>query len=145
MTELEHKRESRKKQTGEEMTPCELVSEMLDKIPSSCFSDPSKTFIDPAAGNGNFLVEVLSRKLSHNHPPLQALSTIYATELMQDNVDEMKTRLLDVLLKHHPHLSDADIQSAKDIIDHNIICADALKFDFDNWCKRPVRKAKSLF
>jgi hypothetical protein len=139
MTELELKRKERRKQTAEDFTCPELVSEMLDKLPSSCFSDPSKTFIDPAAGNGNFLVEVLRRKLAFNHPPLQALSTIFAVELMPDNVEEMKQRLLDLL----PLLSDSDLSIAKGILNHNIVCADSLTFDFKNW-KKPD-KAKSLF
>jgi hypothetical protein len=144
MTELEHKRKYRKKITGEDFTSQELVCEMLDRLPEDVWL-PEKLFIDPAAGNGNFLIEILKRKLDKGHNPLIALSTVFGVELQSDNVDEMKTRLLDVLLKHHPHLSDADIQRAKDIIDHNVVCADALKFDFDNWCKRPERKAKSLF
>jgi len=139
MTSLEHKRKVRRKQTAEDFTSPELVNEMLDKLPVEVFSDPTKTFLDNSAGNGNFLVEVLRRKLSHNHPPLQAISTIYAVELMPDNVEEMKERLLELLLP----LSDEDLKKAKKIINHNIVCANALTFDFENW-KKPM-KSKPLF
>lgn len=140
MTESEHKRKLRRKQTAEDFTPIPLVNEMLDKLPVEVFSDPTKTFLDNSAGNGNFLVEVLRRKIfSFGHPPLQAISTIYAVELMPDNVEEMKERLLELLLP----LSDEDLKKAKKIINHNIVCANALTFDFENW-KKPM-KSKPLF
>ena len=139
MTELEHKRKARRKITAEDFTPIPLVDEMLDKLPPEVWS-PEKTFIDNSAGNGNFLVRVLIRKLSYNHPPLQALSTIYGVELMADNVEEMKQRLLDTL----PELDDNQKQQAIDIINHNIVCHDALTRDYENW-KRTDQKAKPLF
>lgn len=139
MNNLEHKRKLRRKETAEDFTPIPLVNEMLDKLPPEVFSDPTKTFLDNSAGSGNFLVEVLRRKLSQNHPPLQAISTIYAVELMPDNVEEMKERLLELLLP----LSDEDLKKAKKIINHNIVCANALTFDFENW-KKPM-KSKPLF
>ena len=140
MTELEHKRKARKKITAEDFTPLTLVDEMLDKLPSEVWS-PEKTFIDNSAGNGNFLVRVLSRKLSSGHNPLQALSTIYGVELMSDNVEEMKQRLLDTL----PELDDTQKQQAIDIINHNIVCHDALTWDYENWRKPKRSKAKPLF
>lgn len=141
MTELEQKRKSRRKVTAEDFTPPALVSEMLDKLPPEVWSDPTKTFLDNSAGNGNFLIEVLARKLSHNHPPLQALSTIYGVELMADNVEEMKQRLLDAI----PDLDDTQKQQAIDILNHNIVCANALTFDYENWKAPANPKAKSLF
>lgn len=144
MTALEHKRKARRKQTAEDFTPPELVNEMLDKLPPELFIDPIKTFIDPAAGNGNFLVEVLRRKLSHNHPPLQALETTFGVELMPDNVEEMRERLLDVLLEHHPDLDDDSKDKAIGILNTNIICHDALTWNFEDWCSA-VKTAKPLF
>ena len=140
MTELQKLRNSRRKITAEDFTPPALVNEMLDKLPAEVWT-PEKTFIDPAAGNGNFLIEVLRRKLALNHPPLQALSTIYGVELMPDNVEEMKQRLLDAL----PDLDDTQKQQAIEIINHNIVCADALTFDYENWKSPANPKAKSLF
>ena len=110
MTDIEHRRKQRRKQTAEDFTCPTLVNEMLDKLPSDIWSDPAKTFLDNSAGNGNFLVRVLAYKLSHNHDPLQALSTIYGVELMPDNVEEMKQRLLDTL----PELDDTQKAKAMD-------------------------------
>lgn len=134
---IEQKRKIRRKQTAEDFTPLELVNEMLDKLPSIVFTDPSKTFIDPAAGNGNFLIEVLRRKLQNSHPPLQALSTTYGVELMQDNVEEMKDRLLTLIPKHF-HLQGIEI------LNENIICHNALTWDFENWCSTE-KKSLTLF
>jgi len=134
---IEQKRKARRKQTAEDFTPLPLVNEMLDKLPQEVWSDPSKTFCDNSAGNGNFLVEVLRRKLSNNHPPLQALSTIYGVELMADNVEEMKERLLELIPKDYH-------KEAKNILDKNIICHNALTWDFINW-RSTEKKNKALY
>jgi hypothetical protein len=140
MSELDHKRKARRKHTAEYFTPPALVNEMLDKLPPEVwFSE--KTFIDPAGGNGNFLVEVLVRKLQTGSAPLQALSTIYSVELMPDNVEEMKQRLLNIISP----LAPKDIVEAKRILDHNIVCADALSWNFEEWKAPSTLKAKTLF
>ena len=138
---IEEIRKNRKKHTAEEFTPPDLVSEMLDKLPQEVWDDPTKTFIDPAGGNGNFVVEVLKRKLQKGHDTMQALSTVFSVELMGDNVEEMRQRLLDAL----PELDEPSKQRAKEIINHNIVCADALTFNYDKWEKPKRIKSKSLF
>lgn len=134
---LIEKRKERRKQTAEDFTPSILVNEILDKLPNEVFIDPNKTFCDNSAGNGNFLIEVLRRKLSNSHPPPQALSTIYGVELMADNVEEMKERLLELI-------PEADHEEAKKILDKNIVCHNALTWDFDNWCSTE-KKTTPLF
>ena len=138
MTELQQKRQERKKETAEDFTPSTLVNEMLDKLPEEVWYDTSKTFLDNSAGNGNFLIAILKRKLEARTEPLQALSTIYGVELMPDNVEEMKERLLELIPESlHPH--------AKEIIDYNIVCHDALTWDYDNWCSPNSDKPTPLF
>ena len=46
---------------GEVFTPPELINEMLDKLPADTWTDKTKTFFDPAAGKGNFPIEVIKR------------------------------------------------------------------------------------
>ena len=87
---LEEKRKNRVKITAECFTPPDLVCEMLDKLLQELWDDPTKSFLDNSAGNGNFLVQILERKLKQGHKPLQALSTIFGIELLPDNVEEMK-------------------------------------------------------
>jgi hypothetical protein len=132
MPNLQDKRKLRRRETAEDFTPSSLVNEMLDKLPDEVFVDPDKTFCDNSAGNGNFLIEVLRRKLSNSHPPLQALSTIYGVELMPDNVEEMKERLLKLIPKKFH-------KEAKNILDKNIVCHNALTWDFENWCTTEQR------
>lgn len=94
------KRQTRKKTTAEDFTPSSLVNEMLDKLlkyGKGQVSGEDKTYLDPACGNGNILVEVLKRKLSLGHNPSKALSTLYGCDIMRDNIRECRLRLLAVL------------------------------------------------
>ena len=141
MTELQNKRKQRRKETAEDFTPDSLVQEMLDKLPAEVWSDPSKTFLDNSAGNGNFLVAILRRKLTAGHAPLQAISTIFGIELMSDNVEEMKDRLLVEL----PSLSSEEVKKARKIINNNIICHNALTWDYENWKSNNPPVTKPLF
>jgi hypothetical protein len=123
----------RVKETAEVFTPTPLVQEMLDKLPSELFEDPTKTFLDPSCGDGQFLSEVVIRKMERSGCTLeQALSTTYGVELMEDNVKLCKERL------GGPNPT----KEVLDILDKNIVCADALKYDYsfgepmgiENWC-----------
>ena len=112
------------KQTGEVFTPLPLVDEILDKLPPELFEDPTKTFVDPAAGDGNFLVRVLKRKIDNGSTPTQALETTYGVDIMPDNIERLKARLLVIAGLTDEHL---------DIVNKNIVCADSLKdWPFEN-------------
>jgi hypothetical protein len=93
------KRLARRKQTAEDFTPSKLVNEMLDKLPNEVW-EANKTFCDPACGNGNMLIEVLKRKLQYNHDPLEALQSIYGTDIMEDNIKEARLRLLKITINY---------------------------------------------
>jgi type I restriction-modification system DNA methylase subunit len=81
---------------GEVFTPPWLVNQMLDALDESYFADYKKTFIDPACGNGNILIEILRRKVEYGSTPLRALRTIYGVDIMEDNVLECRQRLVDL-------------------------------------------------
>ena len=133
------KREKRRKVTAEIFTPIWLVNDMLDNLPDDIWEE-GKTFCDPAAGNGNFLIEIFKRKLQLGHPHLIALKTIYGVELMADNVEEMKQRFLELI---PTELHDEALQ----ILNNNIQCHDALTWDFINWCEdrtKIKKQGKSL-
>jgi len=87
----------RVKQTAEVFTNTPLVQEMLtilEKQDPSIFLDPSKTFLDNSCGDGQFLSEVVIKKMETSGCSLiQALSTTYGVELMEDNVIECRARL----------------------------------------------------
>ena len=106
------------KSTGEIFTPTLLVQEILDKLPQELFQDPTKTFLDPSCGDGQFLSEVLIRKMQNGIDFKTALSTIYGVDLMPDNVELCKTRLL------------CGANSLRYIVDKNIVCADGLTYNY---------------
>lgn len=108
----------RVKATGEVFTPTPLVQEILDRLDPELFKDPTKTFIDPACGDGQFLGEVLIRKLENGIDFETALSTIYGVDLMQDNVDLCRERLL------------FGREDLRHIVEKNIVCADGLEYDY---------------
>lgn len=108
----------RVKATGEVFTPTELVREILEQIPINQFQDPAKTFLDNSCGDGQFLGEVLIRKMENGSTFEQALSTTYGVDLMQDNVEQCRTRLL----CGQSHL--------RPIVEQNIVCADALRYHY---------------
>ena len=84
---------SRIKATGEIFTPTELVIEMLKATPDSCVG-PDKNVLDPACGDGQFLVGIKWLKvLKFGMTEEKALSEIYGIDIMRDNVDICKKRL----------------------------------------------------
>jgi len=85
--------EQRIQSTAEYFTPTELVQKMLDSLPEELFVDSTKTFIDPACGDGQFLGEVLIKKLENGIELTVALSTLYGVDIMRDNVDLCKRRI----------------------------------------------------
>jgi len=115
----------RVKKTAEVFTPQHLVIEMLDKLESEnpeLFTDPTKTFIDNSCGDGEFLGEIVIRKMERSNCSLeQVLSTTYGVDLMEDNVEECKKRLLGP--NPTPEL--------REIVDRNIVCHDGLTFDYE--------------
>ena len=79
--------------TGEVFTPLELCDLMVNRISLNVLKDPESTFIDPSAGNGNFLI-ALKNRLKEYHSEEHILNNmLYAIELMEDNHKEMCERL----------------------------------------------------
>jgi type I restriction-modification system DNA methylase subunit len=109
---------ARIKATGEVFTPTPLVQEILDQLPQELFADATKTFLDPACGDGQFLGEVVIRKLEHSSTLEQALRTTYGVDLMQDNVDLCRERLL------------CGREDLRHIVEKNIVCADGLAYNY---------------
>ena len=108
----------RVKATGEVFTPTPLVQEVLDNLDQTLFTDATKTFIDPSCGDGQFLSEVVIRKLENGHTLEQALSTTYGVDLMMDNVNLCRERLL------------CGQEHLRHIVERNIVCHDALTYDY---------------
>ena len=114
----------RVKQNAEVFTPTPMVQEMLDKLEEqdpTLFSDSTKTFLDNSCGDGQFLSEVIIRKMERSGCSLeQALSTTYGVEFMEDNVIECRKRLIG------PNPTPEILK----IVNKNIVHHDALTYDY---------------
>lgn len=98
--------------TGEVFTPLELCQQMIDEIPEEQLKNPSSKFIDPAAGNGNFLIALKTKLLNYHAEDHILNEMLYAVELMEDNHRELCERL--GVSTTHPHY----------------VCADALEYHY---------------
>lgn len=127
---------------GEVFTPKRIVNEMLDLpgIREAC-ENLNATFLEPAAGEGTFLVEILNRKLQmvaknygdditrYENYSLLALSTLYGIELLEDNAQKCVMNIFQVYHEaYHQQAMDLDekvsdevLDSAKLIISKNIV------------------------
>ena len=133
-------RKSRRKNSEvnsqEFFTPYSIVKKMADKVPDEEWSDSEKTFLEPAAGNGQFVCYIIYRRIISGISPEIAFKTCYATELMEDNVIEMKERCIDLLKKMNVDFNESEIRS---IMDKNFVQADFFNWDYNNW--KPLKKA----
>ena len=123
--ELRKQRErghDRVKATGEVFTPLVLARKMVAELPLEKRQDPNATFLDPACGDGNFLVALLL-DLTQFHDLCWVVNRmIYGVDLMADNVETAKARL--GLTPDQPGW-------------FHIVCADALEYDFEFPCPFP--------
>lgn len=135
----------RVKAYGEVLTPRYMVDRMLDLVREELETGPDfvdKTFLEPAAGDGNFLAAILHRKLraiEKRYEPefwpdesLFALASIYGIELLEDNHRDAKEAMLAEFLRF---LASHDVRcgprtnlrrAATFLIDTNIIRGDTL-------------------
>lgn len=127
---------------GEVFTAEREVNAMLDLVKQETERIESR-FLEPACGTGNFLVEVLRRKLAVVRKKYQssrsdyekysvlAISSIYGVDLLDDNVRECQERLLKIWqAEYHDVCKDDAMSDCEDavryILQHNILCGNAL-------------------
>lgn len=136
--DISEKRKKRHHITQEDFTPKHIV-ELLCENADDLFTDFSKTFLDPCAGIGNILLHVIEERLKHCNNDIDvinAISTCYGTELMEDNTEELKERLYKLLTSYNFNITD----EIKNIVNNNIVCTDFFKWDYENW--RPIKENK---
>lgn len=127
---------------GEVFTNEREVNAMLDMVESETDRIDSR-FLEPACGTGNFLAEVLRRKLNsvkrqygklssdYEKYSVLAVSSIYGVDIQQDNVEECRNRMFDIWDKEYRKnckaaCSDECQEAVRYILAHNILCGDAL-------------------
>lgn len=132
----------RAQELGEVFTHKREVDAMLALIPDS-FAELTTTFLEPACGDGNFLVEIYARKIetirgmSTSRPAEQvefeillALTSIYGIDISELNVLDAIDRLVDIAVAAHAFLglepNEAFVQAATAITKSNVVIGDAL-------------------
>ena len=143
---------------GEVFTSEREVNAMLDLVKHETERIESR-FLEPACGNGNFLVEILRRKLDvvkqkykkskpeYEKYSVLAVSSIYGVDLLDDNVRECQERLFNIWHKEYKAVCKDEAMPACEeavrfILGHNILCGNALtmlRVDTDgNDTKEPI-------
>ena len=88
--------QARVKATGEVFTPTPLVGEVLDQLPQDLFSDPDKTFLDNSCGDGQFLGEVLIRKIENGStfvlPGTHKVTKFPSNMFVKENVKQITAK-----------------------------------------------------
>ena len=118
----ETKSKKRVKELGEVYTPTELVRMMLDTVPDDEWSKKDATFVDPACGNGNFIVEIVKKKILNGLSIEEAVGTTYGIDIMEDNISECKQRILKFFKDNDWNITDKVVG----LLDKNIVLADAM-------------------
>ena len=123
---------------GEVFTPAWMVEAMLDQVKDETERIDSR-FLEPACGSGNFIVQILKRKLAvvelkfgksdfeRQHYALYGLMCIYGIELLVDNIAECRANVLEVFADYLK-LGEADdlYRAATHVLSTNLVHGDAL-------------------
>lgn len=138
---------------GEVYTSNHEVNAMLNLVEQETARIDSR-FLEPACGNGNFLAEILQRKLlvvknrykknqvEFERYALIAVSSIYGIDILEDNVFECQNRLFEIFLEIYSKIYGEKInkiylENIKFILSKNILWGDALTLKkVDN--KQPI-------
>lgn len=129
---------------GEVFTSEREVNAMLDLVKQETERIDSR-FLEPACGNGNFLAEVLKRKLEvvqakykksqidFERYAIIAISSIYGVDILEDNAQECRERLFNIFDKQYTKLYKKECKeecrnSVKFLLKRNILWGDALDF-----------------
>ncbi len=141
-TKSQIKSKKRVQERGEVFTNEREVKAMCDLVAQECDRIDSR-FLEPACGDGNFLAEILTRKLTAvtkqygksetewEKYSVLAMSSIYGVDIMPDNAEECRARLYAIwekeYLKRCKGIASDDCKNAvRFILSRNVLCGDAL-------------------
>jgi hypothetical protein len=129
-------------QYGEVLTGKEIVRDMLNLVQQETERIDSR-FLEPACGTGNFLTEILERKLlvverrygknqlEYERYAILAVSSLYGIDILLDNVQECRKRLFHIFDAAYTRLYTLETKGTcrsaiQYILEHNIVHGDAL-------------------
>ena len=136
------KSKQRVAQYGEVLTGKEIVNDMLNLVQQETERIDSR-FLEPACGTGNFLTEILERKLrvvekrykrnqlEYERYAILAVSSLYGIDILLDNARECRQRLFEIFDASYTRLyrlraKDTCRSAIRYILEHNIVHGDAL-------------------
>lgn len=122
------KSKERVKKFAEVFTNPREVNAMLDLVNEETLKIESR-FLEPSCGTGNFLVEILRRKLevaNNDQERIVALSSIYGVDIQLDNVKTSRLRMLQMIMDK---VDWSYLSTCIQILNKNIIKGDFLKKD----------------
>jgi hypothetical protein len=139
---------------GEVFTGRREVDAMLDLVKQETERIESR-FLEPACGNGNFLTEILERKLrvvearygksqlEYERNAVLAVTSIYGIDKMEDNVTECRQRLFEIFDRKYTARFKASAKdecrdSVKYILERNIVHGNALTLQTVDRVPRPI-------
>ncbi len=142
MSERQMKSRQRVAEHGEVFTAQREVNAMLDLVKQETERIDSR-FLEPACGDGNFLAEILRRKLAvvesgykksaadYEKYAVLAATSIYGVDILQDNVEECRKRMFaiwDEAYTAHCKKECKEVvrEAVKYILERNILCGNAL-------------------
>ena len=142
MTERQVKSKERVADHGEVFTAQREVNAMLDLVKQETERIDSR-FLEPACGDGNFLEEILRRKLAvvkarykksaadYEKYAVMAVPSIYGVDILQDNVEECRKRLFGIWDAEYTancksECTDECRAAVRYILGRNILCGNAL-------------------
>ncbi len=142
MINVQVKSKKRVAEHGEVFTGEREVSDMCDLVKQETERIDSR-FLEPACGNGNFLAEILRRKLNivkqiygksnadYEKYAFIAVSSLYGVDILQDNVSECRERLYNIWLNEYRNIVKKSInekvcEAISYLLKKNILCGDAL-------------------
>lgn len=148
------KSKQRVRDHGEVFTPDFIVNDMLDLVKNETERIESR-FLEPACGDGNFLVPILEKKLEvvkkkysksqieYERNAIMALAGLYGVELLEDNVTQCKKRLFDIFSKYYKgkfkkRAREDFLKSAEYILSKNILWGNALTLKTANKKSQPI-------
>ena len=138
-TKSQIKSRQRVAQHGEVFTNPREVNAMLDLVRDESFRLDSR-FLEPACGDGNFLIEILRRKLSllkdikspteWEFQSLIAVGSCYGIELLEDNAEACRLRLFTEVREQmgRKGCTQGYEESLRYMLKKNIVCGDALTY-----------------
>jgi len=142
MVKSQTKSKERVRERGEVFTAEREVKAMCDLVKDETERIDSR-FLEPTCGDGNFLAEILTRKLEvvkrkykkstldYEKNAVLAISSVYGVDIMQDNVLACRDRLFKIWDKEYKAVCKKDCndqtrEAVKFILTKNIVCGNAL-------------------